>query len=347
VSLQERYRQAVPYILTVYVIAVAAAFLYFNMRLTIEWVAIVLFIAALLSGRALLFVKDWGVFILVLLTWQLTSPLATRFSFPQHLTPLIAADRFLFSGHVPTVWLQQHLYTPGVLRPWDVMAASMYMLHFLAPLLAAFVLWMTNRELFAKYAIAFVVVAVAGWTTYVLYPAVPPWMAAEKLVSIHGKYYSIHDWQQLRALGIAHPYWYIQWHGHVYLHGAQNIFQKIMSNWYSSYNGTIFFGGLHMTYDQVAAIPSEHAAYPMLFYLFLRRQFGGLANIALVYIGLLLFSIMYLGQHYFIDALVGFAYAAAGYVLVMYVAPAVLTWLRGQSRVPAGGYVSRPATDEA
>jgi membrane-associated phospholipid phosphatase len=346
VSLQERYRRAVPFVLAVYVVAVAASFLYFNMRLTVEWVAIVLFIAAVLSGRALLFVKDWGVFILVLLTWQLASPLATKFSFPWHLTPLIAADRFMFFGNVPAVWLQQHLYHPDQLQPWDVMAASMYMLHFLTPLLAAFVLWMTNRELFAKFAIAFVVVALAGWTTYVLYPAVPPWMAAEKLVAMHGKYYSTHDWQQLRALGITHPYWYVQTHGHVYLHGAKNIFQSIMSHWYSSYNGTIFFGGLHMAYDQVGAIPSEHAAYPMLFFLFLRRQFGRIAYLALGYIALLVFSIMYLGQHYFIDALVGFAYAGGSYVLVMHVAPALFARLQ-RSQAPTTGYMARPAADEA
>jgi membrane-associated phospholipid phosphatase len=346
VSLQERYRRAVPYILGVYVVAVAVAFLYFNMRLTVEWVAIVLFGAAILSGRALLFVKDWGVFILVLLTWQLASPLAVRFGFPEHLTPLIDADRLVFFGNVPAVWLQQHLYQPSKLQLWDVLAASVYMLHFLTPLLAAFVLWMTNRELFAKFAIAFVVVAVAGWTTYVLYPAVPPWMAAEKLVHIHGKYLSTHDWRQLRDLGITNPYWYVQHHGRIYLHGAQNIFQAIMSHWYSSYNGTIFFAGLHMNYDQVGAMPSEHAAYPMLFFLFLRRQFGRIAYLALGYIALLVFSIMYLGQHYFIDAVVGFAYAGAAYALVLHVAPALITRLRARERVPVPAYASRTAADE-
>lgn len=345
-TLQDRYRQAVPYILGLYVIAVAAAFLYFNMRLTVEWVAIVLFIAAILSGRALLFVKDWGVFILVLLTWQLASPLATNFAFPEHLTSLISADRFMFFGHIPPLWLQQHLYQPGRLEPWDVLAATMYMLHFLTPLLAAFILWMTNREMFGKFAIAFVVVALAGWATYVLYPAVPPWMAAEKLVSIHGKYYSAADWQQLRTLGIQHPYWYVQAHGHVYLPGVKNIFQTIMSHWYNSYNGTIFFGGLHMSYDKVGAIPSEHAAYPMLFFLFLRRQFGRVAYIALGYIALLVFSIMYLGQHYFIDAVVGFAYAIAGYVLVMHVVPALASRLKRRAPVPASGYRPTPVADE-
>lgn len=345
-TLQDRYRTAVPYILGIYVLAVAAAFIYFNMRLTVEWVAIVLFVAAILSGRALLFVKDWGVFILVLLTWQLASPLATRFAFPERLTPLISADKLLFLGYVPPVWLQHHLYHPGRLEPWDVLAATIYMLHFLTPLLAAFILWMTNREMFAKFAIAFVVVAIAGWTTYVLYPAVPPWMAAEKLVHIHGKYLAATDWQQLGSLGIKHPYWYVQAHGHVYLPGVQNIFQSIMSHWYSSYNGTIFFGGLHMSYDQVGAMPSEHAAYPMLFFLFLRRQFGRVAYIALAYIALLVFSIMYLGQHYFIDALVGFGYAGAGYMLVMHVAPAIATRLSRRPAPKRAGIVVRPVADE-
>lgn len=327
-SLAQRYQKAVPYVLAIYIVAVAAAFLYFNMRLTVEWVAIVLFVAALLSGRALLFLRDWGVFIAVLLAWQLVSPFATLFHFPWHLTELIDADRFMFFGHVPALWLQQHLYHPGKLEPWDVLAATMYMMHFLAPLVAGFALWMTNRQLFQKFAITFVVVAIGGFATYILYPAVPPWMAAEKLVHIHGMYLSNHsaaDLQQLRSLGFQHPWQYVQAHGHVYLPGVQNIFSGIMSNWYNPYNGTIFpfFKVLHMHYDQVGAIPSEHAAYPLLFFLFLRRQFGRIAYVTLVYIALLLFSITYMGQHYVIDAIVGFAYASAGYLLVMYLWPAL------------------------
>ena len=91
-------------------------------------------------------------------------------------------------------------------------------------------------------------------------------------------------------------------------------------------------------YDQVAAVPSEHAAYPMLFFLFLRRQFGRWAHLAWIYIGALLFSITYLGQHYVIDALVGFAYAGIGYALVMQVAPALVS--RYSARKPV---VSKPA----
>lgn len=313
-----------PIILGIYVVCVAAAFLYLNMRLTVEWVAIILFGAAILSGRAMLFLKDWGVFIAVLLAWQLASPLATRFSFPWHLRELISADKLMFFGTVPTVWLQQHLYHPGHIEAWDVFATIMYMLHFLAPLLAGFALWMTNRDLFGKFALTFVVVAVAGFATYILYPAVPPWMAADRLVHFNGQYVEPWGWVNGRWVELPNK-------GHVYLPGVQNLFNKIASHWYNPYHGTIIFPFLHLHYDNVAAIPSEHAAYPLLFFLFLRRQFGGWAYLSLIYIAGLLFSITYLGQHYVVDAVVGFAYALAGYVLVMHAVPAFVAWRRRQT----------------
>jgi hypothetical protein len=336
VTFEQRFRRARPVILGLYVVLVAGGFLYFNMRLTVEWVAIILFVAALLSGRARLFVRDWGVFIAVLLAWQLASPLATRFDFPWHLQELINADKLMFGGTVPTVWLQQHLYHPGHLEPWDVFAAIMYMLHFLAPLLAGFALWMTNRELFGKFALTFVLVAVAGFATYILYPAVPPWMAATSLVVKHGHY--VPPW------GWVHGRWaYDAARGHIYLPGVRNLFNDIASRWYNPYHGTIFFPFLHLHYDNVAAIPSEHAMYPMLFFLFLRRQFGRPAYLVLLYIAGLLFSITYLGQHYVIDAVIGFVYAFAGYALVMHIAPAVTARWRAYRAADAARTVGVPA----
>src|SRR5579884_3819897 len=96
VTLGQRYRRIMPVVLGLYVLCIAAGFLYLNMRLTVEWVAIILFGAAILSGRALLFIRDWGVFILVLLAWQVVSAFAVDFSFPWLLQEMIAADRFLF-----------------------------------------------------------------------------------------------------------------------------------------------------------------------------------------------------------------------------------------------------------
>jgi hypothetical protein len=333
-----------PYVLALYIAAVAAGFIYFNLRLTVEWVAIVLFVAAILSGRALLFIRDWGVFIVVLLAWQMTSGFATRFGFPWHIQEPIAADRLLFGGTVPALWLQQHLYRPGSLQVWDVASAVFYLLHFLAPLLAAFLLWMTNRALFRRFTVAYVLVMLGGFLTYILYPAVPPWMAGQPLVHVGNQY--DYPWvAQSHFPGGLHAAWA---QAHVYLPGVQNLFNVIMGHWYNPYEGTIFFAGLHMQYDPVGAIPSEHVADPVLFMLFLRRQFGRWAYLSGLYIAGILFSITYMGQHYVIDAILGAAYATGGYLLVMHLWPALRRQLgtvrlgeRRQSVVP------RPELEEA
>lgn len=327
-SIYAWYRRGVPYILAVYFAAVAGLFLYQNMRFNVEWVALVLFGAALLSGRGPLFIRDWGVLFVVLLAWQVTSGLATHFAFPEHLTELIRADRSLFFGHVPSVWLQSHLYHPNRLEPWDVLSACMYMLHFLAPLVAGFLIWMTNRALFRRFAVAFVVVAIAGFATYVLYPADPPWRAALPLVEFHGHYYDFHKGMiEVGERWIPLPAGH---YPHVYLHGVRNLFDTVIGRWYNPYHGTIFLPFIQLHYDQIGAMPSEHAAYPMLFYLFLRRQFGRWAHLSLIYIAAVVFSVLYLGQHYFIDILVGFAYGGLGYFLVMNLLP----WIRSIPAAP-------------
>ncbi len=341
-NLAAMHRKYLPFLLAAYVMIVAGVFVYFNLRLTVEWVAIILFVAALLSGRGMLFVRDWGVFIVVLLGWQLASGLAVDFSFPWHLTEPLAAEKLIFFGTVPSVWLQQHLYHPGVLEPWDVISAVLYLLHFLAPLLAGFALWMANRAMFRKFAITFVLVALAGFATYILYPAVPPWYAAQRLIQEHGQY--LQPWIHVNG------HWIVDVHrGKVYLPGVINLFDVIAGHWYNPYHGTIFFPFLHQVhYDPVGAIPSEHAAYPFLFFLFLRRQFGRPAYFVLLYIAAILFAITYLGQHYMVDAFIGFAYSGLGYVLVMHAWPALARfWHSQQVRHRRGLPTLTPELEEA
>jgi membrane-associated phospholipid phosphatase len=106
-------------------------------------------------------------------------------------------------------------------------------------------------------------------------------------------------------------------------------------HWYNTYNGQLTVGFLHGHVDQAGAIPSEHAAFPFLFFLFLRRQFGRPAYLVLLYVAGLAFSVMYLGQHYFVDILAGIAYAAAAYAVAMYAVPALFARLAGIRFSPA------------
>lgn len=299
-----------PAMVTIYIALVAAGFIYFNFRLTVEWIAVILFGAALVYGKGVEFLRDWSVFLIVLLAWQLSSGLATDFDFPWHLQELLRADEFLFAGSVPAAVLQKDFHHPGVLEPWDVAAAAVYMSHFLMPMLCGFLLWMADRAMYRRFAISFVLLAFAGFLTYIVYPTVPPHLASQPLKHIHNMY--------VVARG-----------GHVYLPGVQNLFQVTIAHWFSPYHGYVSLTWmglniLNLHYDPVAEIPSEHIAFPVLFFLYLRRQFGRPAYLVLPYIAAMLFAILYLGMHWFVDALAGVLYAALAYVAVMYVGPALI-----------------------
>ena len=81
-------------------------------------------------------------------------------------------------GVDPTVQLQRWLYRPG-LHFWDYLAWACYMTHFFASFIIAGVLWKTNYPKFRRYVPLFVGLTFIGYITYVLYPAMPPWMASE------------------------------------------------------------------------------------------------------------------------------------------------------------------------
>jgi len=68
--------------------------------------------------------------------------------------------------------------------------------------------------------------------------------------------------------------------------------------------------------NPVAAMPSLHAAYPWLFFLFACRLWGKRGALTVVYPAAVFFSIVYLGHHYVADIIGGVLYASASYVLV-------------------------------
>jgi membrane-associated phospholipid phosphatase len=75
--------------------------------------------------------------------------------------------------------------------------------------------------------------------------------------------------------------------------------------------------------NDVAAFPSLHVAYPFLSFLVLRRGFGAVGWLAFAYTALVAFSVVYIGDHWVIDAIAGMAYAYVAYYAVVH-APARL-----------------------
>ena len=80
-------------------------------------------------------IKDWLPIIVALLAYDLLRGVADGNLFAIHWGAPVHADEVLGLGQVPTIRLQDALYTPGHLHFWDYAAFSFWFSHFFATLL--------------------------------------------------------------------------------------------------------------------------------------------------------------------------------------------------------------------
>ena len=240
-------------------------------------------------------VSDWLPLLAVLFAYDLVRGLANEvggwiFSLPYwasspespgslaraHLTEPLGADRLMFGGQVPTVWLQQHFYDVGVAHWYDRIAVPIYLSHFLVSLVLAIVLWCVNYRLFRSYLAALVTLTLVTLATYLLYPAAPPWMA-----SLNGRLPEVHRVVQ-DTLSVL---------------GGETL------------NSAVEKGAAYS--NPVAAMPSLHAAIPMMLLLFFWTEVRVRGRVLLAgYAVLMGLTLVYTGEHYVIDVLMGWLYAA-------------------------------------
>jgi membrane-associated phospholipid phosphatase len=185
-------------------------------------------------------------------------------------------------GTVPTIWLQDHFYDPAGVHWWDVIASWVYFSHFVAALAAAVVLWMRDRDRWLRFVRRWIFLSLAGLVTYFLYPAAPPWWASQ--------YGLLDDVARISTRG-----WQV-----VGLHGAGSVLNvgQALSN-------------------PVAAMPSLHTAFALFVVVFfldrVRRRWWPLL---LMYPLAMTFTLVYSGEHYVIDVLVGWAYVGLTFLVV-------------------------------
>jgi membrane-associated phospholipid phosphatase len=268
-----------------YVLLVVVASFHFNVPLSPDRIVILLLILALTTGKIRLFLRDWSIFLVVLLAWQALNGLSRNIGhFKPHVTEMISADRFLFFGHVPTVWLQHRFFHPGHIAWYDVVSTMLYLMHFAFPLGVAFALWGWRRPVFLQFMMSFLFVALAGFATYVLFPAAPPWKAG-------------------------------QWH---YIPHVYKVFDTGIRFFggESSISGFYLWLWSHGGWDAFGAVPSEHAALPFLSFLYARQAWPRAGWLLLPYCVAVWIAVVYLGEHYVVDIIAGVLYAAAAYAVV-------------------------------
>jgi hypothetical protein len=229
-------------------------------------------------------VRDWLPFFGLLLAYDALRGTAKGL-FATHYLPQLQVDQALFGGTAPTIWLQHHLWR-GHVRWYDLAAGGVYLTHFFATPVLAAVLWKLDRRRFRRFIAIVATLSAAGLATYALYPAAPPWMAARDGLLPHLNRIVPSVWRSLD------------------LHFA----------------GSVVEGGYRYAND-VAAVPSLHAAFSLLVAIFLwPRRRTWMRPFVAAYPLAMAFALVYSGEHYFSDILLGWTYAAVATVAVRAIA---------------------------
>ena len=189
---------------------------------------------------------------------------------------LSGIERAVFGGTLPTLTLQHDFYHPGVVGVQDVVATFFYFMHFPLPILVGFFFWLNSRDHYHRFIAALLLMCFLAFVTYLFWPSAPPWWQVKDVVKI--------------------------------------IDRTVQSLWGSQY----FVSAIYQSFNpnRFAAFPSLHAAFPALAAVYAWPRYRGLSVGLVAWTAAVALSIVYLGEHYVIDALDGFLYVAAATILV-------------------------------
>jgi membrane-associated phospholipid phosphatase len=188
---------------------------------------------------------------------------------------VIKLEKFLFGG-IPPVDFQKwflHPQAPTEFSWFEKLMTVAHGSHFVAFLMVGFIIWLYKSDYFRFFKVSFYLVIFLGLLGYLVVPTVPPWMAA----NVFG------------------------------------LFPRIVRFIAVIYNMTIPDISSGFDTNPIAAMPSLHAAFPVLCSLILWRIYKWKASAFYLYALLMLFVIVYTGEHYVVDVLAGLILAVVCY----------------------------------
>jgi PAP2 superfamily protein len=245
------------------------------------------------------FLRDWVPVLAFIVLYTYSRGWAYGPDTVPHVYELVSIDKAIF-GVEPSVWLQSHLYNPNRIYPWDIAISFVYVSHFVTVYVVAVVLWMRNRATWTAFMWRWMVLTYAGLATYILYPAAPPWWAAQ-----HGM---IGPVARLPARG---------WEA-IGLHSAGNMLNH-----------------LQRSANPVASMPSLHFGFALFVSAFfvprVRKRWIPLLALYPLAMG---FTLSYAGEHHVIDMIMGAVYVAGSF-LVVWLGEKALAKYRGHRRARA------------
>lgn len=290
----------------------------FNRELLLLYIATGLLAASIGQGRRMLYViRDWLPFALVLIAYDLSRGAATMVGRPTLWHWQADADRWMFFGVMPTVWLQERLKEPT--PPWwEVVISSVYMSFFILPYVVAAVLWLRNREEWKAFVRLFVGLNFAALIVYVLVPAAPPWAAARCTAADVEGGPSDPKCMFRSARGV--PDGGILGAMQTHQDGANPWIERIVGRGWGKLNlhsATALLDQGQASVNLVAAIPSLHAGMTAAIAAFLwHRVHRGWRPLLVAYVLIMAFTLVYTAEHYVVDILLGWAFAAVAVMLL-------------------------------
>ena len=280
---------------------------------TPDLLVIAIAVVAIVIGQGRLFVRDWLPFLFIFLAWEAMRGYADNLGAPVHSDAVIAIERTISFGIVPTVELQRLFHRADHANALDIATSLIYAAHFVFPLAVAFLFWLRDRPLYYRFVATLMLMALAGFLFYLFVPVAPPRFAGRYGEDLH-----VAD---------------------VIADTLHNLGLRTGADW--------IYGNLNP--NDNAAFPSLHAAFPLLALLFIRERSRLGSWFVAAWTLCVWFSIVYLGHHYVVDVIGGAALALLAYWIVIRrgALDRLLAWLMA---IPAPGRIyplRRPKRDTA
>ncbi len=207
------------------------------------------------------------------LVFTMLRALADETRVPLRTDAVTRIERWMFFGNIPTIWLQNHLFDPLSLAWYDYATTFVHWSYFFVPHLAAILIWRKNPPLFTRYLVATTLLLGLGLLVYFISPAAPPWLTTDT--------------------------------------APQADTYRVMANVGREINSSLYDRTYSVVGDSnpVAAMPSMHQAITFLVALFAIQAGGWLRISGILYSIAMGFSLVYTGEHYVIDIVIGSALA--------------------------------------
>lgn len=230
----------------------------------------------MIKGRS---IWTLGGFVLAFIIFARLRAYADNTGIPIRYVYPVRVDRWLFHGTDPVIWLQSHLGQTNQFNVTDYLLVVVYISYFVVPPAVAVLLWWYRSRAFPLFTLSVIVTLYVGLAINFLVPTAPPWLAAE--------------------IGFIPAFTRL----------VPAVLNHIVPGIFST-------GDKAAGANDVAAMPSLHIGIVAVvsFYFMTRGRIG--IALGVFYTLAMSFALVYLGEHYVTDIVVGIAVALLSWLVV-------------------------------